>query len=386
MIDALEIFTVRAPMDKAFVHATQERRASASVLVALNAEHTVGWGEGAPREYVTGETIDSVVKALSRVELYRLDEAVRWQSFEQGVEDLSAIPWQLWLSCNEEPFQAAACALELASFDLLCRLHDRPLRDVVRHLLPTDLYQPRDDFPVSRVIDLASRMGALWEPPARSESCLKLKMPRDPEQSRRLLECSQGLQQGFARVAVDANGGWSLEALGPLLDSLRRVSWVEEPLAPRAWLDLAELRREGVTVLLDESVVTPADLLRALVLGSCDAVNLRLSKCGGLVATLRLLRLCVAHGLGFQLGVQVGEVGPLWASGRVLAASVRGAWAIEAGRQDEWFGVPLTSPPFLVDRTMERARPLPGPGHGVVPSSHLLTIAQSAPRLQRRTG
>lgn len=385
MIETLDIFTVHAPMERAFVHATQDRRASASVLVALKVGNTTGWGEGAPRQYVTGETVPSVVEALSRFELRLLDEAVRWRCFEGGVDDLAAIPWQSWLSRGGEPFQAAACALELASFDLLCRLHGRPLQDAVQRLLPSALYRRQEDFPVSRVIDLGNRAAALWETPSGPEGCLKLKMPRDPEQSRVLLERSRALQQGFARVAVDANGGWTLQKLGSLLDSLRGVSWVEEPLAPRSWHDLAELRRQGVTILLDESVVTPRDLLHALVLGSCDAVNLRLSKCGGLAATLHLLRLCAEHGLGFQVGVQVGEVGPLWASGRVLAASVRGAWAVEAGRQDEWFRIPLTSPPFAVDRMTERARPLPGPGHGVVPSSHLLALAEPASQKQRRT-
>ena len=58
--------------------------------------------------------------------------------------------------------------------------------------------------------------------------------------------------------------------------------------------------------------------------GYGDLFNLRLSKCGGFVAALRLAALAKANGLGYQLGCQVGETGILSAAGRHFAASVGG--------------------------------------------------------------
>ena len=61
----------------------------------------------------------------------------------------------------------------------------------------------------------------------------------------------------------------------------------------------------------------------------CDAFNLRLSKCGGFIPTLRLAQFAAARGLFCQLGCQVGETGILSAAGRHFAASVGGLRYLE---------------------------------------------------------
>ena len=56
---------------------------------------------------------------------------------------------------------------------------------------------------------------------------------------------------------------------------------------------------------------------------TCDLFNLRLSKCGGFLATLRLAQHARRHKLGYQLGCQVGETAILSAAGRHFASSVK---------------------------------------------------------------
>ena len=68
---------------------------------------------------------------------------------------------------------------------------------------------------------------------------------------------------------------------------------------------------------------------RAVELGACDLFNLRLSKCGGFIPSLRLAQFARAHGLGCQLGCQVGETAILSAAGRHFAASVGGLRYVE---------------------------------------------------------
>ena len=57
---------------------------------------------------------------------------------------------------------------------------------------------------------------------------------------------------------------------------------------------------------------------------TCDLFNLRLSKCGGFIPSLRLAQYAKQQGLGCQLGCQVGETAVLSAAGRHFAASVAG--------------------------------------------------------------
>ena len=56
---------------------------------------------------------------------------------------------------------------------------------------------------------------------------------------------------------------------------------------------------------------------------TCDLFNLRLSKCGGFIPSLRLAQFARSHGLGYQLGCQIGETALLSAAGRHFASSVR---------------------------------------------------------------
>jgi muconate cycloisomerase len=74
--------------------------------------------------------------------------------------------------------------------------------------------------------------------------------------------------------------------------------------------------------MLDESLCSLTDAHRAIESGTCDLFNIRLSKCGGLIPSLRLAAVAHQAGLGYQLGCQVGETGILSAAGRHFAGSV----------------------------------------------------------------
>jgi muconate cycloisomerase len=81
--------------------------------------------------------------------------------------------------------------------------------------------------------------------------------------------------------------------------------------------------------MLDESLCSIGDAERAVAGGTCDLFNIRLSKCGGLIDSLRIAALAQRAGLGFQLGCQVGETGILSALGRQFATTVTGARYLE---------------------------------------------------------
>src|SRR5262249_44749240 len=74
--------------------------------------------------------------------------------------------------------------------------------------------------------------------------------------------------------------------------------------------------------LLEESPGGEVEAGGAVQHGCCDLFNIRLSKCGGFIPSLRLAQLAKRHGLGYQLGCQVGETAILSAAGRHFATSV----------------------------------------------------------------
>ncbi len=120
----------------------------------------------------------------------------------------------------------------------------------------------------------------------------------------------------------------------------------------------------------DESLCSRVDAERAIADGTCDLFNLRLSKCGGYLASLELAHLARQHGLGYQLGCQVGETAILSAAGRHFATSVRDIRYLE-GSYDRHLVAERLSTEDITFGWGGWAPALTGPGLGV-------TIDQSA--------
>ena len=64
-IARVDILTADLPFRLSFGHALAERRSSTNVYVRVTLDDgEIGYGEGVPREYVTGETVEGAVAAL----------------------------------------------------------------------------------------------------------------------------------------------------------------------------------------------------------------------------------------------------------------------------------------------------------------------------------
>jgi hypothetical protein len=78
----------------------------------------------------------------------------------------------------------------------------------------------------------------------------------------------------------------------------------------------------NIVIMLDESLTSVADAQAAIAAETCDLFNIRLSKCGGFLNSLRLAAMARSADLGYQLGCHPGESGILSAAGRHWACSV----------------------------------------------------------------
>jgi L-alanine-DL-glutamate epimerase-like enolase superfamily enzyme len=88
---------------------------------------------------------------------------------------------------------------------------------------------------------------------------------------------------------------------------------------------LAELVKEtGLGVMADESFTTGASLRELIRRQACTAVSVRISKCGGLVASLARCREALAAGLTLQVGCQVGESSLISAAQLALLSEIEG--------------------------------------------------------------
>ena len=203
---------------------------------------------------------------------------------------------------------------------------------------------------------------------------------RGDDDAARLSLIRRWIGSGFD-LRIDANGAWrsvdakrSLEAL-----AASRVSCVEQPLAHEEIESLAELRKAAtVPVMLDESLTSMIDAETAVSLEACDLFNIRLSKCGGFLASLRLAAFAQEHGLGYQLGCHPGETGILSAAGRHWAANVAQVRYLEGSYDRYLFRRCVTQEDFTFGYG-GRAPALKNPGLGVTIATDVLaelTVAE----------
>lgn len=302
-------------------HAAARRDVTESVLARLtyNDGH-VGWGECLPREYVTGETVDSVVADTREI---------LWPTcLEQRLLEPSEMPAPLPTQQGRRHFEAAAAALDLASLRRV--FHD--LHAISPELLRTLAGRPRmRNYIDSKVSGLLTKRDArrlAWRLRILRLGDVKdykLKIGFGEEIDRANLRAVHkqlrgGLRRGEVTLRVDVNGAWTPEETPARVEELRDfdVCAVEQPAfcSARKFLALAE--RCSIPLLADESLVTERHA-RALV-ANPEKVwwNLRISKNGGLLATLKLMRLAEEHRVPFTLGCMVGETCILSAAQRRL--------------------------------------------------------------------
>jgi O-succinylbenzoate synthase len=95
-------------------------------------------------------------------------------------------------------------------------------------------------------------------------------------------------------LTVDANSAYTLADV-PLFQTLDRFSLMmaEQPLAYDDMVDHAELQRQIETpVCLDESVRSAEDARKAVEMGACKIINVKLGRVGGHAEAQRVERVC----------------------------------------------------------------------------------------------
>ncbi len=330
----LTAYHVRIPLRRAIRHASHTRTETDSLVVrCLLDDGTEGYGEGVPRDYVTGETIDSALALLQASSLK--------EQLEPCPDFAAAVALAERLRLNPVPGDdrgcrgnAARCALELALLDAFGKRCGAALGDVVPLLAP-ELHQPQARIRYSGVITSARglklRLVALAQRVFGFRQ-VKVKVGiAGYDDGKRLALCRKWFGSRVD-LRVDANEAWSPAEVVKRIRELQPfgITSVEQPVAHEQVQVLREVRKQIQTpVMLDESLCSRTDAERAVAEQTCDLFNLRLSKCGGFLPTLRLAQLARQHGLGCQLGCQVGETAILSAAGRHFATRVAGLRYLE---------------------------------------------------------
>ena len=297
------------PFREPFVTSAGVVSARELLLLRVEEDGVVGYGEAAPFEPYDGVPLEQVLDALSN-----------------GVEG---------------PPQARA-AEEMARLDLEARRAGRPVGEPGAEAIAVNLTLPAG--PPDEVAERAE------EGVHEGFSCFKLKVGL-PDDAERVAAVREAIGP-WPALRVDANGAWDVDEAVTMIDELAPydLQLVEQPC--RTIEELADVRRlVPVPIAADESIATAADVREAADAEACHAVNVKLAPSGGFAAARDAIAAAREHGLEPYLSSTLD--GP-WgiAAALQLAATERLSLACGLATLD------------LFDAGIARA--LPGPSAGLL--------------------
>ena len=193
----LELFTFPVPFKVVFRHASAKRDRAENVIVLVRSDcGQVGYGEGCPRSYVTGETVASAIDFLRR-------QAPSIIAAVDGIQSLRD-----WIEGNRTAIDenpAAFCALELAILDMLGKVGEKPVEEII------GISQLSGDFSFSAVLGDAPYLAYWWQFRRywkRGFRDFKIKLSGKPERDRRKIGVLREKTDPMLRVRLDANNLW----------------------------------------------------------------------------------------------------------------------------------------------------------------------------------
>lgn len=263
-----------------FTIAHDSRTHQNTMILALSDGETVGYGEATENPYY-GVTFEKLEQALA------------------GLQPLLSnyqfsTPQQLWADAkpylHELPF--AQCALDEAAWDYYGRKMGKPVYEILG-LNPADAPVSNYTIGIDTVDVMVAKMQAQPWPIYK----IKLGTHHDLGIVRELRRHTE------ARFRVDANCGWTAEQTIRYSEELSKlgVEFIEQPLKADDWEGMKEVfAHSHLPVIADESCITEVDVARCK--GYFHGINIKLTKCGGPTAALRMIAQARQWGMKVMMG------------------------------------------------------------------------------------
>ncbi len=341
-VRAIELYRLRMPMAEPFRTALDTTTQRDAMLVRVATAHGEGWGEvGAQiRPSYAPDTLDTA-RLLIR------DELAPRVFAGAGIGH------------EVRGHHAARAALECALLDAQLRAEGVSL---AAHL-GADKTHVDAGIAVGMHPEPSGLVEAVERYVAQGYRSIKLKIA--PGRALRFVEATRAAVGAGTTLHVDANGTYALEQADELraLDDFD-LATVEQPLAPDALLDHAQLAtRLRTPICLDETITSARVVRDALALAACRVVSIKAALVGGLAEAVRGHHSCVEAGFPARAGGML-ETGVGRAALVALAALPGFTVPGDLSASDRYFAEDITEPFELEDGRL----PVPdGPGLGVTP-------------------
>lgn len=323
ILDSIRAFALAIPFVSAFKHAAAERAATRALWVEARArDGFAGFGEGCPREYVTGESLETASDFV----------AAHAPECLSTIRDLGALAdWTARHRCVIDANPAAWTAIELAVLDLLGQHAAQPI-EVVLGLPPL-----AGRFRYTAVLGDASPSQfeaqlARYQRAGFRDFKIKLSGDRARDCAKAAVLATAGISPRVVRA--DANNLWSapVEAIAHLEALRYPFGALEEPLQAGDWEGMRQVAAALETrIVLDESLARVAQLDQLDDAADRWLLNVRVSKMGGLLRSLEFVAAARRRNLHLVVGAHVGETSVLSRAALTVAHAARDVLIAQEG-------------------------------------------------------
>jgi len=359
-IDSVVIHRVSLPFASSFSHSLRNRTSVNNIIVEIIAHRgqIKGYGEGAPRSYVTGETPAGVTQCITGL----LEEI----SFPWELNEVSQI-WRFVDGVTDKKERnVAICALEMALLDTLGKYQNTHILEYFPH----DHYSSQISYGAALPLADADKIRNMCRMAQQMQMTkLKLKLGKVFSENASMLKVIRSQFGKAYDLKVDVNGVWNRQIAERHVDLIKEydVKIVEQPMAPGD-PDIGafahEIKKCGIRLMADESACTLEETQDTTREGFYDMMNIRLSKCGGFRNSFKIIDYLRKYCIPFQIGCQLGESGLLSAAGRALSLLCKDARYYD-GSYDEFLLKENITTENVTFGLRGEAGPLEAPGLGV---------------------
>ncbi|MFZ5944647.1 MAG: o-succinylbenzoate synthase [Bacillota bacterium] len=254
--------------------------------------------------------------------------------------------------------QMAKAALEGAVWDLYANHQEMALSKVVGGEKESiDIGVAIGIKPLEEMLDSINA--------ALTEGYKRIKVKIKPGIEHKLL---QGIRKHFPDIPLmaDANSAYSLNDID-LLKSLDefKLMMIEQPLATDDIINHAKLQRQiNTPVCLDESIVSYEDTEKAVELGSCKVINIKIGRVGGISEAKRIHDLCQKSNIAVWGGGML-ETGVARAHSVALASLPYFILPADTAGSSHYWEQDIIEPEVVVNQGSIKVSDKPGLGYDI---------------------
>ncbi|AWN74850.1 dipeptide epimerase [Legionella anisa] len=292
-ITEVHIAQLTIPLIRPFITAVRRTECVDDVVIMIKTDRgTVGYGSAASTPAITGDSTESIIKAIKNI--------LGPQLIGRSISELN-----LLLQMNNQNIAgntSAKAAIDIALHDLFAQYCGLPLYKVLGgntnsiNSCITISVKASNEM-VGDAIDLVNQ----------GHGTIKIKLGLNPiEDIERVRVIRQAIGNDIT-LLVDANQGWSCEDALKVITAFKQqqlnIPMVEQPISAQDLPNLKAISDQvDCSIVADEACFSPKDALNIAKMNACEGINIKLMKSGGIENAQAIYNIAKAAGMTIMVG------------------------------------------------------------------------------------